>query len=78
MKIADMRAKEESDLKKELDARRAELLELRFQHAMGALENPARMGQVKRQIAQLLTVLGDRSRKAAKAGATDVAVEAGA
>jgi large subunit ribosomal protein L29 len=34
---------------------RQELFNLRFQHATGALENTSRLGEVKRQIARLLT-----------------------
>jgi large subunit ribosomal protein L29 len=39
---------------------REELFNLRFQHATGQLENTARLGQVKRDLARLLTVAGER------------------
>ena len=39
---------------------REELFNLRFQHATGQLENTARLGQVKRDLARGLTVAGER------------------
>jgi large subunit ribosomal protein L29 len=39
---------------------REELFNLRFQHATGQLENTARLGHVKRDLARLLTVAGER------------------
>jgi large subunit ribosomal protein L29 len=39
---------------------REELFNLRFQHATGQLENTARLGQVKRDLARGLTVAGAR------------------
>ena len=41
------------------DSRR-ELFNLRFQLATGQLDNPARLGQVKRDLARMLTVLRSR------------------
>jgi large subunit ribosomal protein L29 len=41
------------------DARR-EVFNLRFQHATGQLENTARLGQAKRDLARGLTVAGER------------------
>jgi large subunit ribosomal protein L29 len=39
---------------------REELFNLRFQHATGQLENTARLGQTKRDLARGLTVAGQR------------------
>ena len=39
---------------------REELFNLRFQHATGQLENTARMGQAKRDLARGLTVARER------------------
>jgi large subunit ribosomal protein L29 len=48
----------------ELSARlgdsRRELFNLRFQLATGQLDNPARIGQVRREVARMLTVLRGR------------------
>ncbi|GAB4261723.1 50S ribosomal protein L29 [Deferrisoma sp.] len=60
-----MNAKELRELTDaELEAReqelRQELFNLRFQHALRQLENTARIRQVKREIARILTVLRER------------------
>jgi large subunit ribosomal protein L29 len=39
---------------------REEIFNLRFQHATGQLENTARMGQAKRDLARSLTVARER------------------
>jgi large subunit ribosomal protein L29 len=39
---------------------REELFNLRFQHATGQLENTARIGQTKRQLARGLTIARER------------------
>lgn len=43
---------------------RKELFNLRFQAATGEIENPRRIRAVKRDIARVLTVLGEHQRKA--------------
>ena len=68
MKIKDVRNANDEDLQKELGNARDELLNLRFQHATGALENPARISEVKRTIAKILTVLNERQTTVQGAG----------
>lgn len=58
--LTDLRKKDESDLRELLTGRRSELMELRFSLATGALENPARLGSVRREIARIQTVLNER------------------
>jgi large subunit ribosomal protein L29 len=60
MKITDVRAKTDDELKKQLGDLRKEALNLRFQRASGQLENTARVRQVRRDIARIKTVLGER------------------
>ena len=43
---------------------RQELLNLRFQHATRQLENTARIDSARREIARVLTVLGELQRRA--------------
>jgi large subunit ribosomal protein L29 len=43
-----------------VDSSRKELFNLRFQHATGQLENTARLGQAKRDLARALTVARQR------------------
>ena len=50
----------------ELHTRERELSEqlykLRFQRATGRMESPARMGQVRREIARIKTLLNEKAR----------------
>ncbi len=60
MKTADIRAKSDDELKQQLVDLRKEAFNLRFQAASGQLENTARVGQVRRDIARVKTILGQR------------------
>ena len=62
MKAADTRAKTDDELTGELDVLGKEIFNLRFQRANGQLENTARVRQVRRNIARIKTVLGERRR----------------
>jgi large subunit ribosomal protein L29 len=62
MKADDVRAKTDDELY--LDVFGKEIFNLRFQRANGQLENTARVRQVRRDIARIKTVLGERRRKA--------------
>jgi large subunit ribosomal protein L29 len=53
----------EQELDQLLKQNREELFNLRFQHATGQLENTARLIQVKRDIARLLTVQSARKKE---------------
>ena len=64
MKAADVRAKTDDELKSELEQLGKEVFNLRFQRAGGQLENTARVRHVRRDIARIKTVLGERTRKA--------------
>lgn len=69
--MKDLRKKDADDLHEALTARRTELMELRFSHATGALENPTRMRQVKRDIARIHTVLSERVPAAGNAATVE-------
>jgi large subunit ribosomal protein L29 len=62
MKAADVRAKTDDELAGALDTLGREVFNLRFQRANGQLENTARVRQVRRDIARIKTVLGERRR----------------
>ena len=64
MKAEDVRAKTDDELKAELNQLGKEVFNLRFQKASGQLENTTRVRQVRRDIARIKTVLGERARKA--------------
>ena len=61
MDAADLRTKSEDELKDQLAELRKEAFNLRFQAASGQLENTARVRQVRRDIARVNTVLGERA-----------------
>tara|TARA_R100000988_G_C3883429_1_gene109374 strand:+ start:85 stop:291 length:207 start_codon:yes stop_codon:yes gene_type:complete len=60
MKSVDVRAMTEDQLKDELLKLKKEQFNLRFQQASGQLENTARYGQVRRDIARIRTVQNER------------------
>ena len=62
MKAADVRAKSDDELKEELLGLRKEAFNLRFQTASGQLENTARVRVVRRDIARIKTILGERNQ----------------
>jgi large subunit ribosomal protein L29 len=66
--VGDVRAKTVDELTHELDMLGKEIFNLRFQRASGQLENTARVRQVRRGIARIKTILGERHRAAVKAG----------
>ncbi|WHQ36883.1 50S ribosomal protein L29 [Spiroplasma sp. SV19] len=58
----DLNKKSVEELKKLEEESRAELFALRFQSAMGNLEKPHRIGELKKQIARILTILSSRKK----------------
>ena len=63
----------DTDLIERLSEAKEELFNLRFQFATGELDNPARLTQVRRNIARMLTEL--RAREIAAAEAESAAAE---
>ena len=55
--IKELRTSAPQDLKAKLDELKAELFNLRFQLATGQLENPMRIREVKKSIAQIKTII---------------------
>jgi large subunit ribosomal protein L29 len=64
MKAADLRARTVDELTEEVDTLGREIFNLRFQRASGQLENTARVREVRRNIARIKTILGERRRAA--------------
>jgi large subunit ribosomal protein L29 len=56
---AELRELDYEELESRLDEYRRELLNLRFQLATGQLDNTARLGEAKKDVARVLTVLRD-------------------
>ncbi len=67
MKASDLRTRTADELTDELETLGKEIFNLRFQRASGQLENTARVRQVRRDMARIKTILGERRRQAARA-----------
>jgi large subunit ribosomal protein L29 len=59
-KVRELRDLGDADLVERLDSSKEELFNLRFQLATGQLDSPMRIGQVRHEIAQILTILRER------------------
>ena len=66
MDAADLRSQTADELGDALTKLKKEQFNLRFQRANGQLENTSRVRVVRRDIARIQTVLGNRRRNAAK------------
>ena len=64
VKAADIRAKTEKELEARLSELRKEQFNLRFQKATGQLANTSRVTLVRKEIATILTIIGERKRSA--------------
>ena len=61
--LKELRTSNSQDLKVKLNDLKAELFNLRFQLATGQLENPIRIREVKKSIAQIKTILREEELK---------------
>jgi len=66
MKAADIRVKTADELKDQLANLKKEALNLRFQKASGQLEATARVREVRRDIARVLSVLNEKHQTASQ------------
>ncbi len=66
MKAQDLRTKTVDELSDQLVDLKKEALNLRFQRASGQLEATGRVRQVRREIARVITVLGQKGREASE------------
>lgn len=60
MKSSEARNLSAGELQSEVDKRRKELLDLRFQASVGQATNPRRIRTAKREIARLLTIATEK------------------
>ena len=63
MKATELREMTDVELAKQLKDLKAELFNLRFQHAINQLENPLRIDTVKKDIARVMTVMAENNAK---------------
>jgi large subunit ribosomal protein L29 len=64
--LKDLRESTPQDWADKLNGLKAELFNLRFQLATGQLENPMRIKEVKKSIAQIKTILREAELRAIK------------
>jgi len=61
----EIRNLSQTEVARQLDQSYQELFNLRFQYSTGQLKNTARLGQVRREIAQFRTIMREREMAAA-------------
>ena len=66
MKVQELRNQDVDRLQDQLLQLKKEQFNLRFQRATGQLESTGRIRQVRRDIARVMTVLGERARASAQ------------
>lgn len=65
--VSDLRAKSDDQLSADLGELKREAFNLRFQAATNQLERPARIKEVRRDIARIKTLQGERARSSSSA-----------
>ena len=60
MKVTELRELSTAELSEKLASCKQELFNLRFQNAINQLENPKRIGDVKKTIARINTIIHER------------------
>ena len=63
MKVNEIRDFTDVELNQKLDELKAELFNLRFQKAVNQLENPKKIGDVKKTIARILTIIHEKENE---------------
>lgn len=65
MNAQELRGKTPEQLREDLANLKKEAFNLRFQQATGAIENTARMRNVRRDVARVKTILNEKAAQAA-------------
>jgi large subunit ribosomal protein L29 len=68
MKTADIRNMSDEEIRSRIDDTRQELMNLRFQVITGQLTDTSRLRKIRRQVAQLETMLHERELAKAREG----------
>jgi large subunit ribosomal protein L29 len=66
-KIRELHDMSTEELETQLAEAKAELFNLRFQHVTGKLDNYARIGQIRKNVARYMTILRQREIEEAEA-----------
>lgn len=65
-KAADLRGQTLDELKELVKKREDEFLKIKFQHATGQLENTAKKGLARKELARLKTIIAQKSQAQAQ------------
>ena len=68
MRASEIRNLTQTEVGRHLDEAHQEMFNLRFQYATGQLKNTARLGEVRREIARLRTIMREHELVAAQEG----------
>ncbi len=63
MKSAEIKEMSVQDLEERIAAEKANLAQLKVQHAVSPIENPSIIKKSRRDIARMLTILGQKNSK---------------
>ena len=63
MKSAEIKEMSVQDLEERIAAEKANLTQLKVQHAVSPIENPSIITKSRRDIARMLTILGQKNSK---------------
>ena len=63
MKAKELREMTDVELNKQLKDLKAELFNLRFQHAINQLDNPVRIDSVMKEISRVMTIMAENNVK---------------
>lgn len=65
MRASELRDMTAEELQQQLQELKEELFNLRFQSAIGELDNPLRIREVRRDVARVFTVIREREQSSA-------------
>ncbi len=63
MKVSELKELAIEELQRKEQDLRKELFNLRFQQATGEIENPMRIRAIRKNIARVLTLIGEKNKK---------------
>ena len=66
MKAKEIRDMTQEERHRKLNELQEAIFKLRFQHGTGQLENPKKMGQTKRDIARIITIMNENDKLTSK------------
>lgn len=62
MKVEELRKLTLSELQSKIKENKEELFNLRFQQATGSLEKPARLRELRKEVARMKTIINEREK----------------